>query len=124
MSRGIGARAELISQNENTVIYKYGGYNLNEEQYRNESHIIDGLITINGLKKTTQIQVTKDAAEDGEEEFKPSGDPEQNGKDSNKKNPNVKTGDNSPLLPLVILIIISGAIIGCMIYRKRKTNIN
>lgn len=46
MSRGIGVRAELILQNENTVIYKYGGYNLNEAQYRNESHIIDGLIRI------------------------------------------------------------------------------
>lgn len=46
MSRGIGAYANLILQDDNTVIYEYGGYNLNEEKYRNEAHIYDGTITI------------------------------------------------------------------------------
>lgn len=46
MSRGIGAYANLILQDDNTVIYGYGGYNLNEEKYRNEAHIYDGTITI------------------------------------------------------------------------------
>lgn len=46
MSRGIGAHANLVLQDENTVIYEYGGYNLNEEQFRNEGHIYDGTISI------------------------------------------------------------------------------
>lgn len=46
MSRGIGTYANLILQDDNTVIYEYGGYNLNEEKYRNEAHIYDGTITI------------------------------------------------------------------------------
>ena len=31
MSIGIGAYANLVLQDSNTVIYEYGGYNLNEE---------------------------------------------------------------------------------------------
>lgn len=46
MSRGIGAHANLVLQDENTVMYEYGGYNLNEPKYRNENHIYDGMITI------------------------------------------------------------------------------
>ena len=46
MSIGIGAYANLVLQDSNTVIYEYGGYNLNEEQYRNKSHVCDGFITI------------------------------------------------------------------------------
>ena len=46
MSRGIGAHANLVLEDENTVIYEYGGYNLNEPEYRNENHIYDGMITI------------------------------------------------------------------------------
>lgn len=33
-------------QDEKTVIYEYGGYNWNEEQFRNGFHIYDGIITI------------------------------------------------------------------------------
>lgn len=39
MSRGIGAHANLVLEDENTVMYEYGGYNLNEPEYRNENHI-------------------------------------------------------------------------------------
>lgn len=46
MSIGIGARANIISQDSKTVIYEYGGYNLNKEQLRNEKHIYDGRIII------------------------------------------------------------------------------
>ena len=45
MSKGIGAFANKVSDDE-VVIYKYGGYNLNESEYRNENHIDDGMITI------------------------------------------------------------------------------
>lgn len=31
MSRGIGAHANLVLQDDKTVIYEYGGYNLSEE---------------------------------------------------------------------------------------------
>lgn len=46
MSRGIGARANLVLEDEKTVMYEYGGYNLNEPEYGNENHIYDGTITI------------------------------------------------------------------------------
>ena len=46
MSRGIGARAGLVLEDEKTVMYEYGGYNLNEPEYRNEDHVYDGTITI------------------------------------------------------------------------------
>lgn len=46
MSKGIGAHANLVLQDDKTVIYEYGGYNLNKEQFRNKAHIYDGTITI------------------------------------------------------------------------------
>ena len=46
MSRGIGARANLVLEDEKTVMYEYGGYNLNEPEYRNEDYVYDGTITI------------------------------------------------------------------------------
>ena len=46
MSIGIGAYANLVLQDSNTVIYEYGGYKLNEKKYRNKSHVCDGFITI------------------------------------------------------------------------------
>ena len=33
-------------EDENTVVYEYYAYNLNEEEYRNREHIYDGMITI------------------------------------------------------------------------------
>ncbi|MBF6625102.1 hypothetical protein IU402_00695 [Aerococcaceae bacterium zg-BR9] len=46
MSRGFGAHANLVLEDENTVLYEYGGYNLNEPEYRNENHLYDGMIMI------------------------------------------------------------------------------
>lgn len=46
MSRGMGARANLRLQDEKTVIYEYGGYNLNEDNFKNEAQICDGIIII------------------------------------------------------------------------------
>ena len=46
MSRGIGAYANKILEDNETVIYEYGGYNLNAAEYRNENHLCDGSITI------------------------------------------------------------------------------
>ncbi len=37
---------DIADQDENTVIYQYGAYNLNESQYRNEKHLADGVIII------------------------------------------------------------------------------
>ncbi len=47
MSIGVGAHADLYVYDNETVIYKYGGYNLNIPEYRNEEHKYDGIITIN-----------------------------------------------------------------------------
>ena len=46
MSIGIGGYARIVMQDANTVIYKYGAYNLNEVAYRNPDHTYDGIITI------------------------------------------------------------------------------
>lgn len=45
MSLGYGGWGVLDQVNEDSVIYKYGSYNLNEEEYRNADHICDGTIT-------------------------------------------------------------------------------
>lgn len=46
MSRGIGGAARKVLEDEETVIYEYGVYNLNEQNYRNTDSICDGIITI------------------------------------------------------------------------------
>lgn len=46
MSRGIGGNGRIVEEDEHTVIYEYGGYNLNKPEYRNPDRICDGLITI------------------------------------------------------------------------------
>ena len=46
MSMGYGGSARLVLQDENTAIYEYSPYNLNEVEYRNSERIYDGLITI------------------------------------------------------------------------------
>ncbi len=46
MSIGIGAIAKLSLQDEDTVIYQYCGYNLNDERYCNKNRICDGMIII------------------------------------------------------------------------------
>ena len=46
MSKGIGTNANLIFQDDTTIIYEYGNYNLNEEGLKDNNHIYDGTITI------------------------------------------------------------------------------
>ena len=46
MSIGIGAHASLILQDEERVLYEYGGYNLNNKAVWNRMHSYDGYITI------------------------------------------------------------------------------
>ena len=46
MSIGIGAHASLILQDEERVLYEYGGYNLNNKAFWNRMHSYDGYITI------------------------------------------------------------------------------
>lgn len=46
MSIGIGAFANLVLQDDTTIIYEYGNYNLNEPEYQNKNHLCDGSITI------------------------------------------------------------------------------
>ncbi|MBO5245052.1 MAG: hypothetical protein J6B02_03015 [Selenomonadales bacterium] len=46
MSRGIGASAKLVLQDEDTVIYEYAPYDLNEDGYADGYFIRDGLIII------------------------------------------------------------------------------
>lgn len=46
MSLGIGSFCKLIAEDEKTVIYAYGSYNLNEPRFINEQKIADGVITI------------------------------------------------------------------------------
>lgn len=46
MSRGIGAHAKIVLEDDVIVIYEYGGYNLNEPEFRNEAHVYDGYITV------------------------------------------------------------------------------
>ena len=46
MSRGFGGSARIVLQDENTVVYEYAPFNLNEPEYRNSEHTYDGLITI------------------------------------------------------------------------------
>lgn len=46
MSRGFGGAARIVLQDENTVVYEYAPFNLNDPAYRNDEHIYDGLITI------------------------------------------------------------------------------
>ena len=46
MSIGNGGTAVKILENKSILIFNYGGYNLNIEQYRNEGKIYDGQIII------------------------------------------------------------------------------
>lgn len=46
MSRGFGGSARIVLQDENTAIYEYAPFNLNEPEYMNNDHIYDGMITI------------------------------------------------------------------------------
>ena len=46
MSKGIGGAARVVMEDENTVVYEYYAYNLNEDEYQKREHIYDGIITI------------------------------------------------------------------------------
>lgn len=47
MSLGYLGYAEKVDEDENTVIYSYGSVNWNDEKYKNDERIKDGVITIN-----------------------------------------------------------------------------
>lgn len=53
MSLGYGGWCYIAVQDERTVIYQYGSYDLNNPDYRNTEHICDGTITID---KTTLVK--------------------------------------------------------------------
>lgn len=46
MSKGFGGVAKMATQDDDTIIYEYATYNLNDEKYRNPQSIFDGLIRI------------------------------------------------------------------------------
>ncbi len=46
MSRGIGVCAELVNQDEEKIIYKYGSFNWNREECKNLDYEMDGSITL------------------------------------------------------------------------------
>lgn len=46
MSLGYGGWCYIVAQDERTVIYQYGSYNLNDSTYNNTQRICDGIITI------------------------------------------------------------------------------
>ena len=46
MSMGYGGFANKVLEDEQTVIYEYGGYNLDIDDCRNEGRVCDGSITI------------------------------------------------------------------------------
>ena len=46
MSRGIGAHAKKVLEDDEIVVFEYGAYNLNEPEFRNEAHVYDGYITV------------------------------------------------------------------------------
>ena len=84
----------------------------------------------NGVQKKMVIRVTKDAAAEDDEEYDPSdapgtdpdggqnGSSDQNGTDGRD---NAQTGDAAPLLPMVCMLIVSGAVIAGVVISKRKT---
>lgn len=46
MSLGYGGWCYIVAQDEQTVIFQYGSYNLNDSTYRNAERVCDGTITI------------------------------------------------------------------------------
>lgn len=46
MSMGFGGWCHIVEQDENTVIYEYGSYNLNDPKHYNEIHLSDGIFVI------------------------------------------------------------------------------
>lgn len=53
MSLGHGGFARIVAQDELTVTYEYGAYNLNDEKFRNRDHNFDGTIVID---KTSLVE--------------------------------------------------------------------
>lgn len=47
MSGGIGGGAEILTENETEIVYKYYNYNLNILEHRNVEKIMGGRIIIN-----------------------------------------------------------------------------
>lgn len=46
MSMGYGGFARKVDEDSESVIYAYGGYNLNMPAFKNAAHIYDGILTI------------------------------------------------------------------------------
>lgn len=46
MSRGFGGFANKVFEDDTTIIYAYGGFNLNIPEYRNENDVRDGSLII------------------------------------------------------------------------------
>ena len=72
------------------------------------------VVTDNGLKKSVNVEVTKEAAAEVDEKQDSGILPD---KDKNKK---VDTGDHAPILPMAILLVVSLAVIIGIIIIKKK----
>ena len=61
MSLGYGGLARKTAENEQSVIYSYGGYNWNIEKYHNENKLCDGEIEIKkcALPEPAILEITK-----------------------------------------------------------------
>lgn len=46
MSMGYGGFARLIASDEQSVMYEYGSFDWNDERYRNDDRVADGIILI------------------------------------------------------------------------------
>lgn len=55
MRMGIGGGAEILTENETEIIYKYYNYNLNIPEHRNAEKIMDGRIIINKIRNSPYI---------------------------------------------------------------------
>lgn len=65
MSLGYGGLARKTAENEQSVIYSYGGYNWNIEKYHNEDKLCDGEIEIKkcALPEPTISEATQNVSE-------------------------------------------------------------
>lgn len=65
MSLGYGGLARKTAENEQSVIYSYGGYNWNIEKYHNEDKLCDGEIEIKkcALHEPTRNEATQKGSE-------------------------------------------------------------
>ena len=55
MSKGIGGVAVKALEDDYTVIYSYGSYDLNRDGYQNEEHLYDGILTIRKSERIAPV---------------------------------------------------------------------